>query len=65
MIQTFEFGLLLLAAIAALGVIANRLRLPPSILLVLAGAALAVVPGLSRIELAPELILLLVLPPVI
>ena len=65
MVPYIEIGLLLLAAIAALGVAANRLRLPPSILLVLAGTALAMVPGLPRIELVPELILLLVLPPVI
>jgi NhaP-type Na+/H+ or K+/H+ antiporter len=65
MISYLEIGLLLLAAIAALGVAANRLRLPASILLVIAGAGLAMIPGLPRIELEPVLILLLVLPPVI
>jgi CPA1 family monovalent cation:H+ antiporter len=38
---------------------------PPAILLVLTGAALALVPGLPTVRLAPELVLLLVLPPVI
>ena len=65
MIPYIEVGLFLLAAIAALGVAANRLRLPPSILLVLAGTVLAMIPGLPRVELVPELVLLLVLPPVI
>src|SRR5947207_7270866 len=37
----------------------------PAILLVLTGVVLALVPGLPALELAPELVLLLVLPPVI
>lgn len=65
MITTIQFGVFLLAAIAALGVVANRLQLAPSILLVVAGAALAVIPGLPSVELVPELVLLLVLPPII
>ncbi len=65
MIANLEIGFFLLAAIAVLGVAANRFRLPPSILLVIAGAVLATVPGLPRVELEPELVLLLVLPPVI
>ena len=65
MIPYLEIGFLLLTAIAALGVAANQLRQPPSILLVVAGAGLAMIPGLPRVELEPELVLLLVLPPVI
>jgi CPA1 family monovalent cation:H+ antiporter len=65
MIAQLEIGFFLLAAIAAIGVFANRLRLPPSILLVIAGAVLAMIPGLPRVELVPDLVLLLVLPPVI
>ena len=38
---------------------------PPAILLVLTGVALALVPGLPPVKLSPELVLLLVLPPVI
>ena len=37
----------------------------PSILLVIAGIGLALLPGLPRIELAPELVLLGILPPLI
>src|SRR5262245_37203610 len=65
MVGYLHIGFFLLAAIAAVAVAANRFRAPPSIFLVVAGAALALVPGLPRVELDPELVLLLVLPPVI
>jgi len=45
--------------------IARRLNTAPSIVLVIAGVALAIVPGLPRIELAPEFVLLVILPPLI
>jgi Na+/H+ antiporter len=57
--------ILLLSVIAAVGVVAKRLKLPPSILLVVTGVALALIPGLPTVRLAPELVLLLVLPPVV
>jgi monovalent cation/hydrogen antiporter len=56
---------LLLVAIAAVGVVAKRSNTPPAILLVLTGVLLALVPGLPAVRLAPELVLLLVLPPLI
>jgi Na+/H+ antiporter len=65
MIETIQVLVLLLAVVAAIAVIANRLRIPPAILLVLTGILLAIVPGLPPVELAPELVLLLVLPPII
>ena len=61
-IQTMLF---LLAVLVLVAVIAQRLKLAPSILLVIAGIALTVVPGLPRVELAPELVLLVLLPPLI
>ena len=61
-IQTF---LGLLAVLVVVALLARRLKTAPSILLVIAGIALAVIPGLPRIELAPELVLLGVLPPLI
>src|SRR6201996_4565282 len=57
--------LLLLAVLVIVAVVARRLDIAPSILLVVAGIALAVIPGLPRIELAPELVLLGLLPPLI
>ncbi len=55
----------LLVVVAAVAVLAARLKVPPAIVLVLAGVALALVPGLPAVELAPELVLLIVLPPII
>ena len=65
MIHEIQISLLLLVAIAAIGVVAKRTNIPPAILLVLTGVLLALVPGLPAVRLAPELVLLLVLPPLI
>jgi monovalent cation/hydrogen antiporter len=65
MISTIQILVLLLAVVAAVAVLAARLKIPPAILLVLTGVVLALVPGLPTLALAPELVLLLVLPPVI
>jgi Na+/H+ antiporter len=54
-----------LVAIAILFEIARRLRVPYPSLLVLGGLALGLVPGLVRIELPPELVLLVFLPPLL
>ena len=65
MSSTIQVLVVLLAVVAAVAVIANRLKVPPSILLVLTGVVIALIPGLPTVELAPELVLLLILPPVI
>jgi monovalent cation/hydrogen antiporter len=65
MIPTIQILVLLLAVIAVVSVVAARLKIPSAILLVLTGVVLALVPNLPTVELAPELVLLLVLPPVI
>src|SRR5215203_7449037 len=65
MAATLQILLLLVAVLAIVAVAARRLHTPPSILLVIAGILLALVPGLPRIELAPELVLLVILPPLI
>jgi Na+/H+ antiporter len=62
MMQTL---LLLLAVLVVVAIVARRLNTAPSILLVIAGVSLALTPGLPRIELAPELVLLGILPPLI
>ena len=62
MIQTV---FLLLAVIAAVAILAQRLKTPRSIFLVIAGIGLALIPGLPRIELAPEAVPLVFLPPLI
>jgi Na+/H+ antiporter len=65
MIPTIQTLVFLLAVIAAVAIAAARLKIPPSILLVLTGVALALIPGLPTIEIAPEFVLLVVLPPII
>src|SRR6266700_7577954 len=65
MISTIQILVLLLVVVAAVGFVAARLKIPSAILLVLIGVVLALVPGLPAVELAPELVLLLVLPPII
>jgi Na+/H+ antiporter len=57
--------LFMLAVLAAVAVAANRLNLAPSILLVVAGIGMALVPGLPPVRLAPEVVLLVILPPLI
>jgi monovalent cation/hydrogen antiporter len=65
MVPTIQLLVLLLIVISAVSVLAKRLDISPAILLVLAGVVLALIPGLPAIALAPELVLLLVLPPVV
>jgi CPA1 family monovalent cation:H+ antiporter len=55
----------LLAAAAALLAIAQLVRVPYPILLVLGGLGLGLVPGMPRIELAPDLVLVAILPPLL
>jgi CPA1 family monovalent cation:H+ antiporter len=62
---TIPMALLFLAVLVVAAVLARRLAAAPSILLVIAGAGLALIPGLPRIELAPDLVLLGLLPPLI
>jgi CPA1 family monovalent cation:H+ antiporter len=65
MLQDLEVMILMLVVIAGAAVAANRLKIPPAIVLVITGLILALMPGLPEIALAPDLILLLVLPPII
>jgi monovalent cation/hydrogen antiporter len=62
---TIQTLLLLIAVLVVVAIVARRFNTAPSILLVIAGIALALIPGLPRIELAPELVLLGILPPLI
>jgi CPA1 family monovalent cation:H+ antiporter len=64
-IPTIEILILLLVVIAVVAVIAERLKIPAAILLVLTGVVLALVPGLPTVRLAPDFVLLFVLPPVV
>ena len=65
MIPTIQILVLLLIVIAAVAVAAARLKIPPAILLVITGVILALIPGLPTVKLAPEFVLLIILPPLI
>src|SRR6266498_2791071 len=60
-----ENGVLLIVVVAAGTVAARRLRLEPSILLVLVGVALSLIPGVPSFRLDPEVVLVLILPPLL
>ncbi|MGH2921771.1 MAG: cation:proton antiporter, partial [Gaiellaceae bacterium] len=55
----------LLAAAATLLALAELIRIPYPIPLVLGGLALGFVPGMPRIELPPDVVLVAVLPPLL
>jgi Na+/H+ antiporter len=55
----------LLAVVVALSALATRLALPSPIVLVVGGVLLSFLPGLPPIDLAPDLVLFLFLPPLI
>ena len=63
--QGVELAVVLLTVAAGLRVLAGRLNLPHPVLLVLAGLALAAVPGLPHIGLEPETLFLLFVPPLL
>jgi Na+/H+ antiporter len=65
MTATIQTLILLLIVIASVELAETRLRVPSAILLMLTGVILALLPGLPTVELAPELVLLLVLPPIV
>jgi Na+/H+ antiporter len=61
----FQIFLILLAVLAGTALLARRVNIAPAILLLLAGIAIAFVPGMPELALPPEVVLLLVLPPLI
>src|ERR671917_2415195 len=60
-----EMILVLLAAVAVLATLANKISIPYPILLVLGGFAKDLAPGMPRVELDPEVVFLLFLPPLL
>jgi CPA1 family monovalent cation:H+ antiporter len=61
----FELILALLVAISVLALAAERLRVPFPVTLVLGGLALGFVPGLPAIQLTPDVVFTLFLPPLV
>jgi Na+/H+ antiporter len=64
-VGTIEIVLGLLVVVAALVSLARKIGVPYPILLVLGGLALALVPNLPRVELDPNIVFLLFLPPLV
>jgi CPA1 family monovalent cation:H+ antiporter len=60
-----ELVLLLMVVAAGLALAAQHLRIPYPVLLVVGGLALAFVPGLPRVEIEPQLVLVIFLPPLL
>jgi monovalent cation/hydrogen antiporter len=63
--ETFELLVGMFAAVAVVVTLAERTPVPEPVLLVAAGLAVAVVPGLPQVELDPEATLALFLPPLL
>src|SRR6266496_634206 len=63
--DTAEALILLLASVAALALLAQRLTIPYPILLVLGGLAISFIPGLPSVRLSPDLALLIFMPPLL
>ncbi len=62
---TVELVIGLLSAVAALVLIADRIAVPYPVLLVIGGLVLGFIPGLPSVAINPDLIFLLVLPPLL
>lgn len=65
MIEHVEIVLGLLAAVAGLALLAHAIKVPDSIVLVVAGLALGWIPGLPKAPFPPEIFLLFILPTLI
>jgi CPA1 family monovalent cation:H+ antiporter len=64
-VDGIELVLVLLTAITLIAAVAERTSIPYPIFLVLGGAALGLIPGVPSVELDPDLVFLLFLPPVL
>ena len=60
-----EMVIAMFVTILALSWVAERLRLPPSVALLLGGSGLAFLPGMPSMQLDPDLVLALFLPPLL
>src|SRR5438876_694890 len=65
MVDKTELILICLVAVALLAIVARKIRVPYPILLTIGGVGLALVPGLPAIQLDPQLVFNLFLPPLL
>jgi len=64
-VNEIEIVLLLLVAVTVLATVARTVSVPYPVLLVVGGLALGLVPGLPHVEMEPEIVFLLFLPPLL
>src|SRR5580693_8896059 len=64
-VSRFELVLILMAAVVVLELLARRLRMPPAAAFILGGIALALIPGTPQVQVDPDLVLVLFLPPLL
>ncbi|MFT3795886.1 Na+/H+ antiporter [Flavobacterium sp.] len=65
MLQNFSFFLGLVFAIVLLIMLANKIKVAYPVLLVIAGLAIGFIPGVPHLHIAPELIFVIFLPPLL
>jgi CPA1 family monovalent cation:H+ antiporter len=63
--QNIATVIILLAVVTALAEVTDKIRVPYPILLVIAGIAIGMIPGMPSISLDPEVVFLIFLPPVL
>jgi len=64
-VHNLELILILLGAAAGLELLAHKLGVPHPVLLVLGGLGLALTPGLPRVEMDPDAVFLIFIPPLL
>src|SRR2546422_11020792 len=63
--QTAELLLALLVIVAALVTVSRKIHVPYPVLLLLGGLVVGLIPGIPRLELDPDIVFLVVLPPLL
>lgn len=63
--ENFTITIFILAVLISLSAFADKLRIPNPVLLVIAGLALGLIPGLPELPLDPDIIFLFFLPPLL
>jgi monovalent cation/hydrogen antiporter len=64
-VQEFELVLVLLGAVTVIATLARVAGVPYPILMVVGGLVLSLIPGVPRVELEPEIVLVTFLPPIL
>jgi monovalent cation/hydrogen antiporter len=63
--ENFTITIFILAVLISLSAFADKLRIPNPVLLIIAGLALGLIPGLPELPLDPDIIFLFFLPPLL